>query len=212
MPNAHDQFPASFDVGQLLEPQPDTMAEFQRLCTDIDGISSVVGSSREQSPDDLPGQHGTYALRKEFANGSTIHGHSTYGTQEWLEIFAEAMPIRLIALRTSDKIKYEYQETTDGSTLWVKKPGEKVLREELPKDEMSIDIGNGASLHMEGTPEFMAGVAADLSERDEVRKLGLDTPTDGNMKAFNKALSEALESGTVERPEESQTPPEVHEG
>jgi len=206
MASTHDTFPEEFSVGQLADPELKTIAAFQAVCAELDGISDVLGSWRDNQADESSGQHATYFLKKAFENGSVIDGTSTHGTDDWLEMYAETMPIRSINLWTREGIKYDYTEDAPGrARLWIRKPGERVVREEAPVDSIDIDSGNGTSLQINGTPDFMQAMAASLAERREVRKQGLDRLTDGGLREFTAAIRDALSSGvtSTETPQET---------
>lgn len=210
MASPHDTFPEEFSIGQLADPEVETIVAFQAVCAELDGISDVLGSWRDDQADESSGQHATYFLNKAFENGSVIDGTSTHGTDEWLEMYAKTMPIRSINLRTKEGVKYDYTEDApERSRLWVRKPGERVMREEAPVDSIGIDGGNGISLHINGTPGFMQAMAASLAERREARKQGLDRLTDGSLREFTEAIRAALSSGvtSTETPQETDPTP-----
>lgn len=210
MLNPYDQIPKEFSVSELFDPEVQTLAAFQKVCSELDEISDVLGSWRDSQPSEPSGQHVTYFLDKTFGNGSKIDGTSTHGTDEWLAMYAEAMPVRSINLRTKEGVKYDYTEEAHGKTrLWVRKPGESVMREEAPVDSIDLDSGNGTFLHIDGTPEFMQAMAASLSERREVRKQELDRPTDGSMREFTAAIQAALSSGIEVTEKRPQTDPHL---
>lgn len=196
MTNQDNQFPVGFSIDQLQEPQNETILAFQAVCGELDAISDTLGSWRDDQVNETSGQHVTYALRKSFVNGAAVTGHSTFGDDEWLEIFSESMTIRSIHLQTAEGIVYDYSDKGKGVTsLWVRKPTERVPREEITPDIIDIDGDNGLSLHIEGMPDFMNAMELAIAERREAHELGLDKPTDGAMKEFIDAIRAALRSG-----------------
>jgi hypothetical protein len=198
MSYAGDKFPEAFQIEHLLEPSTATIAAFQASCIELDLASVVLASWQDEEAYEQSGQHVCYSISERFNNGSQINGSSAHGTDEWLAAYGEVMPLRSIHIRTADGTEYDYKEELQtGAKLWIKKPGDRVLREEAPFDGINLDGGNGVSLSMHGTPEFMQVMARSIAERREARRLGLDKPMDSAMKEFTGAIKAALASGKV---------------
>ncbi len=209
MPSQYDKMPDDFNIDQLSEPHPETIASFQAVCSRLDDISITSGSWRDDNPDEPSGQSVSYILMKNFENGSRVLGSSTHGTDEWLEAHSETMPIRSITLRVEDGTKYEFTDKGHGALrLWINRPGERVIRETPAADRIGFDSDSELSLEIMAIPEDARDMSAKLAEREEVINLGLDMPNDGGMKEFTNALQEALDSGISPEQIVPDNPPE----
>lgn len=198
MTEPYDPFRGEINVNDLLEPQPETIADFIDVCFQIDDLSEVDLPSADAETGEVPSIKSYYLIRRPFANGSRITAHSIYGSEEYMEAWGEVEPIRSIELTTGDGIEYEYSSYLNGrSKLYIKKPGERVQREAVTPYHIETASDALLTVGIQGTPDFMQFMAAAFAERCEADRLGISTPTDGSLREFTAALQDALGSGMV---------------
>lgn len=191
-----DQFPDNFDINELLEPQPETITGFIGVCSQIDDLSKADYLGNDSTTKEAPAIKSLYFFRKKFVNGSTINAHSVHGDEEYLEAWGETEPTRSINLKTVEGIEYDYSAYTTGrERLFIKKQGERVIREVDVSSNIDSDTSSSIMVGVRGTPDFMRYMAEAIAERREADKLGLTKLTDGSLKEFTTAIQAALDSG-----------------
>lgn len=131
-----------------------------------------------------------FFLATTCEDGSEIDFQWTEADDSFFEHKPEVSNRAKIILYAPDGTRYIFKKPVHGeTTLWVKKPGERVPIEATEQDAVA-ETTDGHTVRFRGNPEKIRAIAAGIIEEQQVKEQGLDKPTDGSICDFTSALRE----------------------
>lgn len=179
--------PEDFDINGLMDPTGQTNADFELACSRVDTIGDIKTSDNRI----------IHFVDQQFADGSRLVGHSVSGSEEYMEAWGETEPTRSILLKGPNGTEYDYSAYTTGvRKLFIKRLGDRVTPETPDVIGVLQEAGIG-TVALQGTPEFIGPMLADMKEASEADRLGVSRLTDSSLAELTDAIQTAIESGPV---------------